>query len=213
MGKKIIPVILTNKREKLVIKLRKLKGLAKETQIDIADGKFVNNQTVGLEDLIQVRPHLVTEVHLMVLKPESYLIQAKKAGIRTVIFHFESVKNISTVLKKIKDFGFKRGLAINPETPVRKIKPYLKKLDLVLLMSVRPGFGGQKFLPSTIDKIKALRLMSKDIKIEVDGGINLSNAEKIAKAGADYLVVGVHLLNTPNIKKRFKQLQLAINNR
>jgi len=211
MVKKIIPVILTNKMKDLKNKLRRLRGLTKQVQIDIIDGQFVNNKTLGLDDLIQIKSPLITEVHLMVLNPEKYLAQAKKTKIERIIFHFEAVKDIIGALEEAGRLGFEKGLALNPETPIKKIEPYLNKVDLVLLMGVQTGFGGQKFIPSTIDKIRKLRAINKKVKIEVDGGINLSNIEKIAKAGADYLVVGVGLFGAPDVKKRFQQLKSIIN--
>ena len=211
MTKKIIPSILTDNPGDFKNKLRKLRGLTREAQFDFADGRFTKSKTLDFDVLIQNKSRSISEVHLMALNPEKYLSSARKVRIKRVIFHFEAVKSVSAVLKKIERMGLKKGLALNLRTPVKKIRPYLNKVDLILLMAVRVGFGGQKFSPPALDKIKKLRAMSKKVKIEVDGGVNLSNIGKIARAGADYFVVGVGLFGAPDVKKRFQQLKSIIN--
>ena len=208
--KQVIPAILTDDLEDLKNKLKKIKNLADWVQIDIMDGRFVNNHSISLEDLKQAQIKSNLEAHLMVLSPEKYLSQAKMANIKRVIFHFEATKNILAILKKIAELGLKKGLALNPETEIKEIKPYLDTIDLVLLLAVQPGFGGQKFNVSVISKIKILKELAPEIKIEVDGGINLANIEEVAQAGADYLVVGTGLFGATDIKKRFKQLEQEI---
>ena len=208
--KQVIPAILTDDLEDLKNKLKKIKNLADWVQIDIMDGRFVNNHSISLEDLKQAQIKSNLEAHLMVLSPEKYLSQAKMANIKRVIFHFEATKNILAILKKIAELGLKTGLALNPETEIKEIKPYLHTIDLVLLLAVQPGFGGQKFNVSVISKIKILKELAPEIKIEVDGGINLANIEEVAQAGADYLVVGTGLFGATDIKKRFKQLEQEI---
>ena len=208
--KQVIPAILTDDFEDLKNKLKKIKNLADWVQIDIMDGIFVNNHSISLEDLKQAQTKSNLEAHLMVLSPEKYLSQAKMAKVKRVIFHFEATKNILAILKKIAELGLKKGLALNPETEIKEIKPYLDTIDLVLLLAVQPGFGGQKFNGSVISKIKILKELAPEIKIEVDGGINLANIEEVAQAGADYLVVGSGLFKAADIKKRFKQLAQKI---
>ncbi|MCH7759440.1 ribulose-phosphate 3-epimerase [Patescibacteria group bacterium] len=208
--KQVIPAILTDDFEDLKNKLKKIKNLADWVQIDIMDGRFVNNHSISLEDLKQAQTKSNLEAHLMVLSPEKYLSQAKMAKVKRVIFHFEATKNILAILKKIAELGLKKGLALNPETEIKEIKPYLDTIDLVLLLAVQPGFGGQKFNVSVISKIKILKELAPEIKIEVDGGINLANIEEVAQAGADYLVVGTGLFKATDIKKRFKQLEQEI---
>jgi len=208
--KKIIPVILTNDLKDLKNKLRRVRGLTDWVQIDIADGKFVNNVSVGLKDLLKVKTKFNFEAHLMVLDPEKYLADCRRVGIKRVLFHFEATNQPLTVLDKIKKFGFEAGIALNPETPIYKIKPYLNKIGVILILGVHPGFSGQTFIPSTLDKIRQLKKLSRQVKIEVDGGINLNNAQKIVRAGADYLVVSSALFKSENIKQTFKQLQAEI---
>ena len=208
--KQVIPAILTDDPEDLKNKVKKIQNLANWAQIDIMDGKFVNNHSTSLEDLNQIQTKVNLEAHLMVLNPGKYLSQAKIMKVKRFIFHFEATKNILAVLKKTAEFGLKKGLALNLGTEIKKIEPYLNNIDLVLLLAVQPGFGGQKFDLSLINKIKILKKLAPKMKIEVDGGINLSNIKKVAQAGADYLVVGTGLFGATDIKKRFKQLGQAI---
>jgi len=127
----------------------------------------------------------------MVKNPAEIIEQIKNyKNIKKIIFHYEAVKNINQVINLIKKYNFSAGLAINLETPVLAIKDYLPDLDLVLIMSVQPGFSGQKFIPETLSKTKELRKINKKILIEVDGGINKKLAPRIIKAGADILAVG-----------------------
>lgn len=243
--KKIIPVILTNNLEDLKNKSKQLKGLTDWVQIDIMDGKFVKNISIKLRDLLKIRTRFNLEAHLMVLNPEKYLADCRKVGIKRVLFHFEATDQPLIVLEKIKRMGFEAGLALNPETPIKKIKPYLNKLDVVLILGVHPGFSGQMFIFSTFDRIRQLRDLSRQVnpvrngevldipslknlkiditsppqgagisngvKIEVDGGINLRNIQKIVRAGADYLVISSALFKSKNIKQTFKQFKKMIN--
>lgn len=183
----IIPTILVKNLSEFGERVKKIKKLGFDfAQIDIADGKFVKNKTFWL-----LEGNLDYELHLMVKNPEEIIKQVKNSKkIQKIIFHFEAVKQVNKIIKLIKNYNFQAGLAINPETNILKIKKYLKNLDLVLIMGVHPGFSGQKFIPETINKIKKLRKLNSKILIEVDGGINAKNANKILKAGADILAVG-----------------------
>jgi len=205
--RKVIPVILTNDVKDLKDKLEKLDNLTDWVQIDIMDGKFVSNTSIRLKDLKKIQSNFNLEAHLMVLNPEKYLRISKKVNIKRIIFHFETVKYVLKILKKIEKLGFEKGIALNPETSIEKIEPYLDRVDLILLLGVQPGFGGQKFNPLVIDKIKSIKKIEPGVKIEVDGGINLSNISDIAKAGADYLVVGAGLFSSSDVRQRFIQLQ------
>ncbi|MFH1392122.1 MAG: ribulose-phosphate 3-epimerase [bacterium] len=189
---KIIPTILAQNKQGFERKIKKIKKLGfKIAQLDICDNCFVKNKTYFDFD-----NNLDFELHLMVKNPESIIKQVKNyKNIKRIIFHFEAVKNIKKIINLIKKYNFQAGLAINPETPVFKIKKYLKYLDLILVMSVHPGFSGQKFIPETFQKIKKLRKINKKILIEVDGGINKKVALKIIKAGANVLAVGSCLEN------------------
>lgn len=183
----IVPTILAQDKQEFEQKIQKIKKLGfKSAQIDICDGKFVKNKTFW-----SLKTNLDFELHLMVQNPEKIIKQVKNAkNIKRIIFHLEAVKNPKKIINLIRNYNFQAGLAINPETPVFKIKKYLKYLDLVLIMSVHPGFSGQKFIPETTKKIKELRRLDQKILIEVDGGINKEIAPKIIKSGADILAVG-----------------------
>jgi len=206
---KIIPAILTNKREDLEDKLKNLTGLVDWIQIDIIDDKFVKNNSIQLKDLSKVNDikNFNLEAHLMVENPEKYFIACQNAGIKRVIFHVEAIDNVHDTLKKAEAFSFQKGIALNPETHIKKMYPYLGNIDVVLLMGVNPGFQGQKFIPSTLNKIKEIKKIAPYIRVEVDGGINIKNIKKIADAGADYLVVGSSLWKSKNIKKQLSKLK------
>lgn len=208
--KKIIPAILTDNSEDLKNKLTQLKGLTDWVQIDIMDGKFVDNFSIQLEDLDRMHSRFNLEIHLMVQNPEKYFGECQKARAKRVVFHFEAVQNLKRTLKEAGKFDFQIGIALNPETPIKKIKNYLNQIDLALLLTVHPGAQGQKFIPQVLDKIKELREISSKIKIGVDGGLNLFNIKKVAETDADYLVVGSGLLKSKNIKETIEQLKTAI---
>ena len=215
--KEIIPAILTNNLNDFKNKLKQVKNLTDWLQVDIMDGKFVNNTSIKLTDLEKIKIPFNLEIHLMVFNPEKYFQNCQKLKAKRVIFHFEAVKNPSKILKEMEKYSFEKGIAINPDTEVEKIKPYLKNFDLVLLLGVKPGFQGQKFNPIVLKKIKQLKpphqkfgVGAKKIKIGVDGGVKLSNIGKIAQAGADNLVVGSYLLQSKNINLTFKRLKNKI---
>jgi len=208
--KKIIPAILTNNLADLKNKLIQLQGLTDWVHIDIMDGKFVNNVTITLKDLSRIQNSFQTEAHLMVLSPEKYFPDCKKANIKRTIFHFEATDNAKRVFQAMKRFHFQRGLALSPETPIKKINTYLDYIDLVLLMGVHPGFSGQKFIPGILKKIADLKQIAPQMKIGVDGGIKPSNIRRIARAGADQCVVLSALFDNKNIKEALRQLQEKI---
>lgn len=209
--KEIIIAILTKDVAELQSKLAKIQTLTTWVQIDIMDGKFVNNTTLTLEDIFNanIDKHFSLEAHLMVMHPETYFDQCQKANIKRVIFHIEA-GDTKEILSLAQTFNFQKALALNPETPISKVMPYMGLVDVILLMSVNPGFGGQEFILQTLDKIRELRSLAPEVKIEVDGGINLDNIKMISDAGADYLVVGNGLFGAKdeNIKEQFKNLSL-----
>lgn len=187
-------------------------------QVDFMDNKFVQNQTVERDVLNKYPTNLHVEAHLMVIDPEEWIIELSNAGVERIIPHIETIED-DTVLKKIKEEKIEAGLAINPETAVAKLTPYLHTIDVVLVMSVKPGFGGQDFIPETIEKVKeVLRLRSEnklEFKIEVDGGVSKEWVEKLVKAGCDRLIIGSHLVegnineNLEKIKEKYKNTQSA----
>ena len=163
---------------------------------DIMDGRFVPNISYGMFIVEQVNElaHLPLDVHLMIEEPERYIADFQSAGADIITVHYEACPHLHRTIQQIKETGAKAGVALNPHTPVSLLENLLEDLDLILIMSVNPGFGGQKFIYNTIPKIRRLRqLMAQHnvhALIEVDGGIGLQNAEKILEAGADVLVAG-----------------------
>lgn len=162
--------------------------------IDFADNKFVQNQTIGIDTVVQNPISLDKEAHLMVIHPLQWLDQLKEAGFKRVIFHLESKDDILECIHRIKELGMETGIALNIDTPIEKLIPFKDKIDLVLIMAVVPGFQGQAFLPEAFDKIKALKKLNWSVRIAVDGAVRDSNAKQIIEAGADQLAVGSYLL-------------------
>lgn len=164
--------------------------------VDVMDGVFVPNLTFGFKMISDIRPlsDMFFDVHLMITQPVRYVERFVKSGADLVSFHYEAERDIDGALDKIRSAGCKCGLAINPDTPVDVITPYIEKLDLILIMSVFPGFGGQKFIDGSLERIaqaKALRdRLAPRALIEVDGGVNKDNIADIAAAGADVAVAG-----------------------
>lgn len=210
MRKKIIPAILTKRLSDFKKKLNKVKGFSDWLQVDVMDGKFVRNKSVSLRNLRKIKIPLKTEVHLMVQNPEKYFADCQKIKTKRVIWHIEGSKNPAKTFREMEKYKFEKGLALNPSTPVNKIKPYLKLLDAVLLLGVTPGWQGQKFQPKILKKIAEIKKTSKKVGIGVDGGVNSSNIQEIAKAGADNLVVGSYLVGAENARKNFQLLQKAL---
>lgn len=164
--------------------------------LDVMDGRFVPNISFGpmIVEFIRSSTSKICDVHLMIEEPEKYAEAFKKAGADNLTVHVEACRHLHRNIQQIKSLGMKAGVAINPHTPVDSLKDILKDIDLVCLMSVNPGFGGQSFIPHTINKIKQLKEMINEqllnVKIEIDGGVTLENAPVILEAGADILVAG-----------------------
>lgn len=164
--------------------------------IDIMDGVFVPNISFGIPVTQAISKHCtkVMDVHLMIVHPEQYIAAFKEAGADILTVHYEACAHLHRTIQNIKSHGMKAGVAINPHTPVSLLEDVLQDLDLVLVMSVNPGFGGQSFIPRTLDKVKALKRMIVErgcsTLIEIDGGVNADNAVDLKKAGADVVVAG-----------------------
>lgn len=164
--------------------------------VDVMDGHFVPNITLGPPIVKAVKAHttLPLDVHLMIEKPELYISDFAAAGARVITVHAEACVHLHRVIHQIKEHGILAGVAINPATPAYAVKEILGDVDLVLVMTVNPGFGGQAFIPGTMNKIREIRnwanAIGHDLRIEVDGGISESTAPLVAEAGADVLVAG-----------------------
>ncbi|MCL5784929.1 MAG: ribulose-phosphate 3-epimerase [Patescibacteria group bacterium] len=214
----IIPAILAISEEEYCNKLAKIeKNGAFEggwVQIDLMDNKFVQNQSISADIVAKYPTKLKKEAHLMVEYPENWIDSLVRAGVERIIFPVEDGSGIEERVKHIKDHGIEVGLALNPETPIAKVEPFVAKIETVLIMSVHPGFEGQKFLPEVLEKIgQAVRLRQEtgtSFLIEVDGGINERNVWEVAEAGADILVIGSHLIDgniTENLEKIWQALK------
>jgi len=205
----IVPAILTKDIKDLKNKLAQIENKADWVQVDIMDNKFVPNTTITVKELIGIKTNLNLEAHLMVYNPQNLFNKCEQAGFKRVVFHFEAVENIDKTLDKMKKFNFERGIAINPDTKVDKVVPYLDKIDVVLIMSVNPGFEGQKFIESVLLKVKELKKISPKTKIAIDGGVNIKNIKKIADAEVDYIGANSAVWKG-DIEKNLKQLRAKI---
>lgn len=181
--------------------------------LDVMDGQFVPNITYGpmIIKFMRKTSHKLFDVHLMIEAPERYTEDFKSAGADQLTIHWEACRHLHRNIQQIKSLGMKAGVALNPHTPVENLKEILHEIDLVLIMSVNPGFGGQQFIPHTLTKIKTLRSMIDDwslpVKIEVDGGITLGNARDIVNAGADVLVAGNTVFSSADPKATIASLK------
>ena len=181
--------------------------------LDVMDGRFVPNISFGpmLIEFFRKATTKVCDVHLMILEPEKYAEQFKNAGADILTVHAEACTHLHRNIQQIKSLGMKAGVALNPHTPVSTLSDILHDIDMVCLMSVNPGFGGQKFIPYTLDKIKQLRKMIDEkgltVEIEIDGGVTLDNAASILAAGATVLVAGNTVFKSADQKKTIADLK------
>ena len=213
---KISPSILSADFSKLGDAIQDLeKAEADLIHIDVMDGHFVPNITIGPGVINKLRKYtsLPFDVHLMISPVHNFIKDFAKAGADIITIHPEATNNLASSIEDIKSYNKKVGVSLNPETSVEKVLPVLNLIDLVLVMSVNPGFGGQKFIKETLEKVKILRkeIDSKKFKteIEIDGGINFENAKIARKAGVDILVSGTTIFkeNGGNLKKNIQLLR------
>ena len=188
-------------------------GGAPWVHVDVMDNQFVPNLTIGPPVVKSLRPRTTKflDVHMMVIEPEKLVEPFAKAGADLITFHIEATDNPKEIIDLIKSAGCQVGISIKPSTPLTEIEPYYELLDLVLVMSVEPGFGGQGYIESSTSRIKAIKTKLKEeclqdrVLIEVDGGIKLHNARKVVDAGADILVAGSAIFNTPDPVETIKE--------
>lgn len=213
----IAPSLLASNFLNLELEVKRvIKAKADYLHYDVMDGHFVPNISFGLPIIQAITKafQIVHDVHLMIDNPSDYFEAFAKAGATFITFHYETAKDIKTIqtwIKHVHSLGVKAGISIKPQTNVEVLKPLLKEIDLILVMSVEPGFGGQAFLTSAIEKIKWLRYHLDNLKskalIEVDGGINLETSKQCIDAGADILVAGSYIFKQENLAKAIKELK------
>ena len=212
----ISPSILSADFSQLGNEIKRLEeGGADMIHVDVMDGHFVPNLTIGppVIKALKKNCNILFDVHLMISPVHKYIEVYADAGADIITIQPEATDDLSASISKIKELKKKVGLSLNPETKVEKIKEYIDKIDLVLIMSVNPGFGGQKFMPEVLDKIKELKKIQKDknlnFDIEIDGGINFDNSKIAIEAGANILVSGTTVFksNNGNIKKNIELLK------
>jgi len=213
---KISPSILSADFSKLGSEIQSLEeAKADLIHIDVMDGHFVPNITIGPEVISKLKKYtsLPFDVHLMISPVDKFIKNFADAGADIITIHPEATDDLENSVKKIKSYNKKAGVSLNPETSVEKVFPVLKLIDLVLIMSVNPGFGGQKFIEKTLEKIKILRKKIDSEKlstqIEIDGGINFENAKMAKEAGVDILVSGTTIFkeNNGDLKKNIQLLK------
>ena len=213
---KISPSILSADFSKLGVEIQNLeKAKADLIHIDVMDGHFVPNITIGPEVISKLRKYtsLPFDVHLMISPVDKFIKNFADSGADIITIHPEATDNLENSIKKIKTLKKKAGVSLNPETSIEKVLPVLNQIDLVLIMSVNPGFGGQKFIKETLEKVKILRkeIDSKkyNTQIEIDGGINFENAKMAKEAGVNILVSGTTIFkeNNGDLKKNIQLLK------
>jgi len=213
MMTKIAPSILSADFSKLGDEIKDVEnGGADYIHVDVMDGHFVPNITIGPLIVEAIRPvtSLPLDVHLMITNPDQYIPEFAKAGASIITVHQEACTHLHRTLQLIKDNNVKAGVVVNPGTPIEMIKPVLAEVELVLVMTVNPGFGGQSFIHDTVDKIKQLNTWRKEynleFEIEVDGGVNTETAKICTDAGADVLVAGSAIFNKSDRQQAIKEI-------
>lgn len=218
MKKMISPSLLAADFTCLGQEVRKIeKAGASLLHLDVMDGVFVPNISFGLPIIQSLRPvtSLPFDVHLMITKPLSYIEQFAQAGADIITFHYESQSDAAQTISAIKACGKRASIAISPDTPADVILPLLPQLDMVLVMTVKPGFGGQKLIPETLSKVRILRehilASGFEVDIEVDGGISPANAAEVVAAGANVIVAGSSVFRAPDAAAAVAEMFQAMN--
>lgn len=210
---KIAPSILSADFSMLGKEIRDVEPYVDMLHVDVMDGHFVPNITIGVPVVKSLKKvtRLPLDVHLMISSPEKFISAFARAGASIITFHIETTKDPGAVINMIHDEGKKAGITLKPSTPLSEIEPYLNKIDLALVMTVNPGFSGQKFIDGAVQKIKRLSEIKKakgyKFAIQVDGGINDSTVRTVAKAGAEIVVSGSYIFGSPNYVQSITKLK------
>lgn len=212
---KMAPSILSADFARLLEDVKKVERAGCEyLHIDVMDGHFVPNITLGPAIVKSLRKdvNMVFDAHLMIENPDNYIKDFVDAGCDMIVVHEEACTHLHRTIQNIKSFNVKAGVALNPATPIENIKYILNDIDMVLIMTVNPGFGGQSFIGTMIDKIKELKALidekGLDVDIQVDGGIKPSNVSEVVKAGANVIVAGSAIFNSDDIESTIKEFRL-----
>lgn len=188
--------------------LKELEPFSDWFHLDIMDGNFVPNISVGAMVVAKMKTDVFLDCHLMINNPHRYIEDFAKAGVNSITIHVESSRHLPEDIIKIKDLGCRAGIALNPETQIDdKVSKVLPMVDMVLFMSVNPGFGGQEFMPEVLEKVKWLREHFPDLDIQIDGGINDETAKLAVEAGCNILVAGSYILKADNPKEAVDKLR------
>ena len=207
---KIAPSILSAEPTRLNEEVKEIEPYSDLIHVDIMDGKFVPPVSFAPSEIKAVKTKLPKDVHLMVQNPEiKFIDDFADAGANIITIHAEGCKDINKAIEKIRKKGIKVGISINPPTSLGVIKPYLNKVDMVLIMSVNPGYPGQKFIPDVLPKIKELRKLKPNLDIEIDGGINKETVKQAVDAGANVIVAGSSIFGQKDRKKAVEELRAA----
>lgn len=207
---KVIPTIFAKNKKQFQERFEKLLPVSKNLQIDFMDGKFVKSKSVMLAQIPNLKKYKNNfEAHMMILYPQKRIPKLSRLGFKKFIFHVSAVKNSEQVIERARTWGLAPWIAVNPEVKLHVVLPYLTRASGVLFMGVHPGKEKQKFILSTLTKIRKLRAISKTIKIQVDGGVNEKTAKQLAEAGVDYINSGSFISEAENPKEALKKLQAA----
>ncbi len=214
MAIKIAPSLLSADFGRIVEQIGEVeRNGASYVHLDVMDGRFVPNITWGPKIIgdLRKRTKLVFDCHLMIVEPERYVERFREAGAEIITFHLEATTHAERLLASVRAMGAKAGISICPQTPVAMLEDLAGDFDLALVMSVNPGFGGQRFIPHALEKVRETRELRErsgaKFEIEVDGGITLENARAVAAAGADVLVIGSAIFDTPDCGRTTKQFR------
>lgn len=214
MKLKIAPSILSADRNNLQKEVEEIERYAELLHVDIMDGKFVPPKTFIVAEIKKVKSSLPKDVHLMVDHPlkDGFIDDFIDAGADIITIHEECKDGVDECIDYIKKKGVKAGITINPGTPLEKLKPYINKVDMILIMSVNPGYAGQKFMPEVLPKIAELRKLKPEMDIQIDGGLTKDTIRQAVKAGANVIVAGSSIFKKPDRIQAIKDLRDAAEN-
>lgn len=210
---RIIPAIIAKSKEEADEKINRVKAHAGHIQLDIMDSKFVDNSSLNFDFSLPESESNAFEAHLMLAQPLAWIKQNREKRIETIIFHFEACENLrhaKKIIDEIKNQEKKAGIAIKPETKADEILPLIDEFDIVLVLTVDPGFYGGRFIPEVLEKVERIRKEKPEMNVEVDGGINDKTIAKAYSAGANFFVSGSFIVNSENPEDAIRKLKEAI---